>query len=144
VKKSSSMSSGLSQEEENVKVTFSGILTGRQKLEAFTGSDVFVLPSYSENFGMSVVEAMTCRLPVIITNQVGIYKEVANAKAGLVIKTNAEELSMGIRNLLNNTITYKAIQTNGRQLVEDRFVSEKVAGQMAETYDKILTGYMTE
>lgn len=47
-------------EEEGAleQVTFTGMLKDKEKLEAFSGSDMFVLPSYSENFGTSVVEAI--------------------------------------------------------------------------------------
>ena len=47
------------------RVIFTGMLNGKEKLEAFVGSDLFVLPSYSENFGMAVVEAMACGTQVI-------------------------------------------------------------------------------
>jgi glycosyltransferase involved in cell wall biosynthesis len=71
--------------KNEAKVTFTGMLAGRDKLAAFAGSDVFVLPSYSENFGMTVLEAMACGTPVVVTNKVGISREVAKNHAGVVV-----------------------------------------------------------
>ena len=52
----------LSNENVLDKVVFTGTLTGTKKLAALSGSDVFVLPSHSEGFGMSILEAMICGL----------------------------------------------------------------------------------
>ena len=50
------------------------MLLGKDKIVTFRESDFFVLPSYSENFGMAVVEAMACESQVIITKGVGIFE----------------------------------------------------------------------
>ena len=65
-------------------VTFTGFLDFNSKLEALVDSDLFVLPSYSENFGMSVIEAMLCGTPVIISDKVGISDEVRKNEAGII------------------------------------------------------------
>jgi len=120
------------------RVTFTGMLSGREKLEAFAGSDVFVLPSYSENFGMAVVEAMTCGLPVIISDQVGICKEVESARAGLVIHTDQDELYSALIELLDNKKRSLEIGRNGRNLVEEQFSIKKVADKMVKVFEGII------
>lgn len=65
-------------------VHFPGMLTGDAKWGAFYGSAAFVLPSHQENFGIAVVEALACGKPVLISDQVNIWREIVNAKAGLV------------------------------------------------------------
>ena len=55
--------------DTDISVTFTGYLDDIQKREALVDSTVFVLSSYSENFGMSVVEAMACGTPVVISKQ---------------------------------------------------------------------------
>lgn len=65
----------------NNRVTFTGMLTGKDKLEVLNDANVFVLPSYSENFGISVIEAMISGLPVVISNKVNIYRELSDNKA---------------------------------------------------------------
>ena len=122
----------------DAQVTFTGMLTGQEKLKAYGGSDIFVLPSYSENFGMTVVEAMACGLPVVITNKVGIYKEVERNKAGIVIDTGARSLYQAMKLLLEKPNLRKEIAVNGRKLVEEYYDINNVADKMISVYQEIL------
>jgi glycosyltransferase involved in cell wall biosynthesis len=128
----------------NAQVTFTGILTGKEKIEAYAGSDIFVLPSYSESFGMAVVEAMACSLAVVISNKVGIYKEVKRNKAGIVIDANTESLHQAMKLLLEDFSLKKEIAANGRKLVEEYYDIDKVADKMIENFRKILTPSTTK
>ncbi len=65
-------------------VFFPGMLTGNAKWGAFYGSDAFVLPSHQENFGIAVAEALACGKPVLISNQVNIWREIIEAGGGMV------------------------------------------------------------
>ncbi|MDP5158898.1 MAG: glycosyltransferase [Flaviramulus sp.] len=68
----------------NNTVFFPGMLSGDAKWGAFYNSEAFVLPSHQENFGIAVVESLACKKPVLISNQINIWKEIKEAKAGLV------------------------------------------------------------
>lgn len=66
------------------KVLFPGMLTDNSKWGAFYGCDAFILPSHQENFGIAVVEALACGIPVLISNKVNIWKEIEDGKGGIV------------------------------------------------------------
>lgn len=120
------------------RVTFCGMLSGNSKLEAYSAADVFVLPSYSENFGLAAVEAMSYGLPVIISDQVGIFRDVQNARAGIVIKTNAKELAQAVNRLLDDAQEAKCMGENGRRLVNEKYRLDIVADQMIKVYQGLL------
>ena len=63
-------------------VTFTGMLTGNPKWGAFAASQAFILPSHQENFGIAVVEALACGVPVLISNQVNIWREIVADDCG--------------------------------------------------------------
>jgi glycosyltransferase involved in cell wall biosynthesis len=65
-------------------VTFTGMLAGARKWGAFSAAEAFILPSHQENFGIAVVEALACGTPVLISNKVNIWREIAGAEAGYV------------------------------------------------------------
>jgi glycosyltransferase involved in cell wall biosynthesis len=65
-------------------IYWTGMLTGGQKWGAFQAADVFILPSHQENFGIAVAEALSARVPVLITHSVNISQEIAVDGAGLV------------------------------------------------------------
>jgi glycosyltransferase involved in cell wall biosynthesis len=70
------------------RITFTGMLSGDLKWGAFHASEVFYLPSHQENFGIAVAEALACGLPVLISNKVNIWREVAQSNGGLVEPDN--------------------------------------------------------
>lgn len=66
------------------RVHWPGMLTGDLKWGALRAADAFVLPSHQENFGISVVESLAAGRPVLISNQVNIWKEIADENVGLI------------------------------------------------------------
>lgn len=82
-------------------IIFTGMLAGDLKWGAFYGCEAFILPSHQENFGIAVVEALSCAKPVLISNQVNIWREIAHNNAGLVADDNME----GVTTLLKRWIS---------------------------------------
>ncbi|AUT53526.1 glycosyltransferase [Paraburkholderia caribensis] len=80
------------------RIAWPGMLQGDLKWGAFYASDVFALPSHQENFGVAVAEALACGLPVLLSDKVGVWREVENDHAGFV---SSDTINGTQRNLLN-------------------------------------------
>ena len=65
------------------RITWTGMLQGRAKWGALRAAEVFALPSHQENFGIAVAEALAVATPVLLSNQVNIWREVVEGGAGL-------------------------------------------------------------
>jgi len=72
------------------RITWTGMLTGSLRWGAFPASEVFVLPSHQENFGMVVAEALACGLPVILSRKVNIWREIVHHWAGIAGEDTVE------------------------------------------------------
>ncbi len=118
-------------------IIFTGMLKGDDKIAAFQDSDVFVLPSYSESFGMAVIEAICFGLPVIITKNVGIAPDILKNKAGIIIDKDSEELASAILNLLENVNLGVKMGENGKELVKKEFSIDVVADKFLKLYNDI-------
>ena len=66
-------------------VLWPGFLGAAEKQAALQDADLFVLPSYSENFGIAPVEAMNAGVPIVISDRVAIHQDVTAANAGIVV-----------------------------------------------------------
>lgn len=119
-------------------VTFTGMLKGKKKYEAYFGSDIFVLPSYSENFGMVVAEAMASKLPVVITNQVGIHNVVKEMGAGRVTEPRADQIKDSLHWMLEHKDQSKQMGRCGRKLVKEKFSPEKVGSTIFGAFNSII------
>ncbi|MFT3782111.1 MAG: glycosyltransferase [Nibricoccus sp.] len=86
------------------RITWTGMLTGDLKWGAFYNSSAFILPSHQENFGIAVAEALACGKPVLISDKVNIWREIAEDHAGLV----APDDLAGTLKLLQEWIGMKA------------------------------------
>jgi len=115
-----------------------GFVEGRTKWSIFREADIFVLPSYHENFGVAAVEAMSVGIPVVISDQVGIHEEVSKAGAGLVVSQNSEELTQAIAKLLDSAVLRERMGMEARQLVERKFSWEQGAEILSCVYEDVL------
>jgi glycosyltransferase involved in cell wall biosynthesis len=118
-------------------VVWSGFLTGEEKWAALAESNIFVLPSYSENFGVAVVEAMACGLPVVVSDQVAIHREVADASAGLVVRCQIKELAEALLKLLQDASLRSTMGSNGRHLARTQFAPRSTTQSLINLYSEI-------
>ena len=75
------------------RISWPGMLSSDMKWGAFFSAEAFVLPSHQENFGIAVVEALACGLPVLISDKVNIWREIKADGAGLVAEDSLEPLA---------------------------------------------------
>jgi glycosyltransferase involved in cell wall biosynthesis len=115
------------------RVTILGMLDHARKLAAFRDAAMFVLPSYSENFGIAVVEAMACGLPVAISDKVNIWREVEEAGAGLVAPATVGAVAQQIIRLARDPDA-AGMGARGRRLVEQRYAWDKIAQDLESVY----------
>ena len=120
------------------KTLFPGVLSGIDKLSAYADASVYVLSSYSENFALTVIEALACGTPVVISNKVGIWEIIEKNNAGVVVDLNPKNIYKGITKLLDNPNLGEQIVRNGRKLIEEKYDIDIVANMMIDTYRKLL------
>lgn len=122
------------------RATFTGMLLGKDKLSVLRDGDMFVLPSYTENFGIAVMEAMACGVPVVISDKVNIWREIAASGAGRVAPCDADRFAEIISELLENRESAKQMGERGKALVMERFQWSDVAQTMEDAYRSIIPG----
>lgn len=114
-----------------------GVANAEMRLEAFADADVYALPSYAENFGFSVFEAMACGLPVVVSDTLNYAAEIAQAGAGFAVPRTPECFSATILNLLNQTDLSRDMGSRGRQFAR-RYSLEETAAKVESTAESIL------
>jgi glycosyltransferase involved in cell wall biosynthesis len=120
------------------QIVFTGTVTGELKNSLLQCADLFVLPSYHENFGVAAVEAMAAGLPIIISNRVNIHAEVTAAGAGLVVGLDCRELANAIAILLDDDAKRMNMGQRGQSLVESNFTWNKVAAMTVSMYETVI------
>jgi glycosyltransferase involved in cell wall biosynthesis len=120
------------------KVVFTGMIIDGDKQAALRDSDVFVMPSYSESFGMSALEAMYSRLPVVVTEGVSLAPVVEKYSAGLVVTKNEDKLSEAVINILSNPDSAKAMGERGRKIAESNFLMPVIAENFLAAYGRVI------
>lgn len=117
------------------QVHFVGSLEGSDVVQAYVDADAFALPSYTENFGMTVAEAMACALPVVISDAVNIHGEVSRACAGLVTRCDSSETATAIVELLRDPARRREMGRAGRQLVQTNYAWPAIVDALTNEYE---------
>ncbi|GAX34329.1 glycosyltransferase [Nodularia sp. NIES-3585] len=120
------------------QTSFVGFVSGYEKDLLLQGSDLFVLPTYSENFGIALAEAMVSGLPVVTTPGTQIAPEIAQAKAGMIVEGEIEPLQAAIAHLLNSPQLRYELGNNGRLFALEHYSWPAIAKKLASVYQAIL------
>jgi glycosyltransferase involved in cell wall biosynthesis len=118
-------------------VTFTGMLTGELKYAALAVANIYIAPSYSEGFSMSVLEGMAAGLPCVIT--IGCnFPEAATARAAYVVNIDSQEISHALIQCLKNPKEAKIMGECARKLVFNKYTWDRIALQLIELYKSII------
>lgn len=121
----------------SARVRFLGPVTGKAKEELLRRASILVLPSWNENFGNVVLEALACGRPVAVTKEVGLAEAVAGARAGVIIPGEAQAMATALQALLSDPAELTRMGQRGRVWVEQTFAWPAVAAQMEAVYHRM-------
>jgi len=117
-----------------------GMVRGREKLALLRRADIFVLPSYSENFGIVVAEALACGTPVITTTATP-WQELVDAHAGYWVAPKKDSLTEALRECLNlPEESRREMGRSGRDLVMQKYTWDAAARKLISVCRCILDG----
>jgi glycosyltransferase involved in cell wall biosynthesis len=125
-------------------VLWTGFLSGEDKLSAFAAASVFALPSYSENFGLALVEAMASGVACVVSDQVGIAPDVQEFDAGSVAPCEAAPLAFALTRLLGDSELQRRFGENAVRLANERFSLEAMTAALLKLYRRVVDQHAAE
>lgn len=104
--------------------------------------DVFAMPAvWREGFGLSIVEAMACQKPVIVTNIWALNTLIQNRVNGILVEPrNVEDLAHAIRLILKDLALKEKIGKAGQETAQKRFSLDRMVQEVETVYEEVLRG----
>lgn len=125
-------------------VVFTGHVPAAEKLDYYRLADLLVFPSTMEGFGLVVAEAMSCGLPVVISNRGSLPELVVPAAGGLLAEpTDRDAFVRGILTLFGDPAIRRRFGTANRERVERLFRWDVCATATARVYEEVLEAWRT-
>ncbi len=118
-------------------ITITGFITGESKTALLQGADIFVLPSYYENFGIAVAEAMVAGIPVVISDQVHICQQVRDSESGWVGTTDVTNLVDLLTEALQNPQERQKRGLRAKEYALQHYSWNAIARQIIAAYQDI-------
>ena len=116
-------------------VTFTGMLTGEIKYAALAASNIYVAPSYSEGFSMSVLEGMATGLPCVITTGCNFPEAKDVAK---IVDIDPEQIANALISLLQTPLEAKNMGDRARAFILENYTWDKIVLKMIAIYNEII------
>ncbi|MBG9389057.1 glycosyltransferase [Caenimonas aquaedulcis] len=120
------------------RVAWLGHVAGEAKAHTLAQADLFVLPSFSENFGIAAAEALAAGLPCVLGEGVAIAQEVAAAGAGVAVAPDARSVAAGVRLIIGDARGHEAMAARARRLAAERFSAGAMGTALLALYSRIL------
>jgi glycosyltransferase involved in cell wall biosynthesis len=121
------------------KIIWTGYLSGTEKWSALLTANLFVLPSYSESFGIAAAEALVSGCPSILSDQIPFAGDAANARGARIVKCEIDSLTDALLCLCGDANERQTLSVNGRQFAQKRFSPEAIGTRLLELYSLIIS-----
>jgi glycosyltransferase involved in cell wall biosynthesis len=118
-------------------VTFTGMLAGGLKQTALAVANIYVAPSYSEGFSISVLEGMASGLPCVITTACN-FPEAAAAGAAYVVEANAQAIAAALIKCFRDEPAAKVLGSRAREFIFHNYTWDQAANKLQQAYTSIL------
>lgn len=115
-----------------------GFVGGEVKAALLHGADLFVLPSYYENFGIAVAEAMAVGTPVAISDRVQIWEAVQGSQSGWVSLSTVDSVFDRLSQALSDLEECQKRGNNARRYASQYYSWDAIAKQAIEAYSGVL------
>lgn len=123
---------------ENV-VTFTDRIPNNQVPQKLNSFDIYCAPSLAESFGVAIIEASACKLPVVVTNVGGLKEVVKHGETGIIVESeNAQQLAEALLKLVLDTNLRVDYGENGRKFVAQHYEWKENVKMMEQAYIKCL------
>jgi glycosyltransferase involved in cell wall biosynthesis len=122
------------------RVLFVGMLDRPSRVAALRDAALLSLPSYHENFGISVIEALAAGTPVVVSDHVGLHHLIAQERLGGVVPLDAAALASALDRWLGDEALRASTAERGRAVVSERFDWNRVAARWAGHYAALARG----
>lgn len=119
------------------KVIMHGALRGKKLYETYSNSDIFILTSKYESFGIVLIEAMATGLPIIASNILSVKNIIENGKTGLLVKTTPEDFAEAIEKLLNNPELRRKLSENVLEEAK-KYNWNKIVQKFEDIYSEVM------
>jgi len=121
----------------NHAVTFAGLVTGDAKTSLLQDCDAFVMSSRYEGASIALLEALHFSLPILVTNRVGLQREIAETGAGLVVEPTVDGIAHGIRKLTDPHVR-RSFNNLGTELIQRKFTWDAIAAELIRMIESSL------
>jgi glycosyltransferase involved in cell wall biosynthesis len=113
---------------------------GGFKTRLLREAEIFLLPSHQENFGVAVAEAMLVGLPVVISHEVALEKDVVHAEAGLVVRLDPSDIAAATSRLLDDRTLRVSLGARGTIWAREHYDWTAIALRWTNIYERLAAG----
>ena len=117
------------------RATWCGFLSGDEKASAYSAANVFALPSLNENFGITVLEAVHARVPILISNEVYVHDAITSADAGIICSPTTDSVTRAIRFAWMHRGGLKDMAERATQVVRVEFSPDSATRRLVNVYE---------
>lgn len=118
-------------------VAWAGHVDGAMKASALAAADLFVLPSYSENFGIAAVEALSAGLPCILGEGVAVAQRVEQMGAGRAVPPTADAVANAINAMLGDPALLAGAGVCARALAAEEYSLAAMGRGLLAMYEDV-------
>jgi glycosyltransferase involved in cell wall biosynthesis len=115
-------------------IVWTGHIDGARKWDTLRGARVFVLPSFSENFGIAAAEALIAGVPCVLAHGVAVAADVARAGAGIAVNPDAPSVASAVGELLRDAAMHARMAERARALGMEQYSAATMASRVSQLY----------